>query len=78
MYVRGKSGCKVAFLSLFTYRHVYGVECSAISNQAKEIIRENGLEVPVCYSNHAGRGHHHPRESRGGGASSGQGGHHHL
>ena len=27
------------------YRHVYGIECSAISKQAVEIVKENHLEV---------------------------------
>ena len=26
-------------------RHVYGIEYSAISRQAKEIVKENGLQV---------------------------------
>ena len=34
-------------INVLLCRHVYGIECSAISNQAKAIIRENNLEV--CY-----------------------------
>lgn len=45
MYVCCKSRSKVCVLTVIQDRHAYGIECSAICRQAKEIVKENGLEV---------------------------------
>ena len=41
-----------AWCFISRYRHVYGIECSAIANQAVEIIKENHLEVRIHASFH--------------------------
>ncbi len=33
---------------LLTSRHVYGIDCSSIIEQAKEIVAKNGFEVCLC------------------------------
>lgn len=45
-----KAGAKFDYSPLFYNRHVYGVEYSAISRQAKEIVKENGLQVIIVCS----------------------------
>ena len=44
-------GCGTGILSLFAAKagaaHVYGVECSAIAEQAEEVVRDNGFSNRV-------------------------------